>query len=58
MLQNFIPTLNTVVWEKFTIEYFHVKIVRVKIFLSGSWRKFFNNELMLRSKFCCLQLTH
>ena len=24
----------TVVWEKFTVEYFHVKIVRVKIFLS------------------------
>ena len=27
--------LHTVVWEKFTVEYFHVKIVRVKIFSSS-----------------------
>ena len=26
--------VNTIVWEKFTIEYFHMKIVRVKIFSS------------------------
>ena len=25
----------TVVWEKFTVEYFHVKIIRVKIFSSS-----------------------
>ena len=27
--------MTTVVWEKFTVEYFHMKIVRVKIFLSS-----------------------
>ena len=26
---------NTVVWEKFIVEYFHVKIVHVKIFSSS-----------------------
>ena len=37
----------TVVWEKFTIGYFHVKIVRGKIFLLawGIRQKLFNNEL-------------
>ena len=37
----------TVVWEKFTVGYFHVKIVRGKIFLSlgVSDENFFNNEV-------------
>ena len=50
----------TVVWEKFTVEYFRVKIVRVKIFSSSrvANEKIFNNELMLWSKIYCLQLTH
>ena len=27
--------MATIVWEKFTVEYFHMKIVRVKTFLSS-----------------------
>ena len=35
-----------VVWEKFTIEYFHMKIVHVIIF-QGIQQKFFNKKLIL-----------
>ena len=35
VVEKYITTCHTVVWEKFTVEYFHVKIVCVKIFLSS-----------------------
>ena len=44
--------IYTVVWEKLTVGYFHVKIVRGKIFSSlGVSDKFFNNELFLSRQF-------
>ena len=42
--------VTAVVWENFTVKYFHIKIVHVKVFLcSRAADENFNNKLILRS---------
>ena len=47
--------VDTVVFEKFTVECFHLKIVCDKIFLSSRVADghVFSNKLFLKSEFCC-----
>ena len=55
MLKHYcIQLASTVVWEKFIIGYFRVKIVRSKIFSSPrvSDENFFNNEVFYSQTFC------